>query len=82
MTSAMTEEARLAKLLKTVKFSSVVSLMTNHERTLWARDGYKGLTRKEPHGPARFLSGALMLERLKPELEVPRTKRSQGRPIA
>ncbi len=43
-------------------FKEVVNLMTNHQRNQWAKGGYKGLAKKDPKGPAKYI-GTAVIER-------------------
>ena len=50
------EERRVLKF----GFKRTVNVMTNHMRNLWARAGYPGLRKKNPFGPAGFISATLL----------------------
>jgi hypothetical protein len=57
-------QQELEPLLQTADFNTVVNVMCNHERNMWARSGYPGLRRKDPKGPAKFISPPKLLHRL------------------
>lgn len=38
-----------------VEFNATVNGLSNWERNQWARDGYPGLRKKDPTGPAAYL---------------------------
>jgi len=59
-----TAETQLKQVLKKTKFNIVVSVMRNHERNQWARAGYPGLIKKDPTGPAKFISAPRLLHEL------------------
>ena len=54
----------LISKLKMTNFNDVVNIMSNHSRNQWAKAGYPGLQRKEPEGPAEFISPPLLLMKL------------------
>lgn len=59
-----TASAELDQLLTTADFNFVVNVMTNHNRSQWARAGYPGLRKKDPAGPAAFIPAPKLLSRI------------------
>ena len=64
MSQIAAAERELAPLLKRADFNAVVNAMSNHQRNQWARAGYPGLRKKDPAGPAKFISAPKLLHRL------------------
>ncbi len=64
LTQISQAQNKLIPVLRTANFNDVINIMSNHSRNQWAKAGYPGLKRKDPSGPAKFISSPLLLRKL------------------